>query len=506
LFTLLMPPRHAGTFSAGRPHAAGNPFSRAAALMLGLAAAGGCGLDAARAESAGRPAPSRPNVLFIVVDDLNDWNSVLDPAAPIRLPALERLAGRGVVFERAYCAAPSCNPSRTAVFTGLRPSTTGVYGNSSDWRGALPHTKTLLREFRDQGYRVEGVGKVFHHHGPAFVDETSFDDFTRFPYPPDTPMPRTKLNGLPQYGSANTDWGVWPPDPADHVDVRSTDDAIRRLRRLADAARPFFLAVGLFRPHMPFFAPAGAWEEYPEASVVLPVRKRGEIEGVPVGRQALGSLWFWPGMLAAEQSRPGSYRTAVRGYQACATFADRQIGRLLDALEGTGAAGRTIIVLWSDNGYHLGEKDHWEKFALWEKTTHVPLIVVAPGVTVAGGRCARTVDLTCLYPTLVELCGLQASHALDGRSVVPLLRQPAAVWDLPALMTYLRHNHAVRDERWRYIRYANGDEELYDLHADPREWHNVAGDPAQDGIKRRLAQWLPARNAVPVPDAPVVGR
>jgi len=448
----------------------------------------------------------RPNVLFIVVDDLNDWISVLDRSAPIRTPALERLAQRGVTFERAYCASPSCNPSRTAVFTGLRPSTTGVYGNASDWRAALPGTKTLLREFKDQGYRVEGVGKVFHHHGPEFVDEASFHDFTRFPNPADTPMPREKLNKLPEFGSANTDWGVWPPDPKDHIDVRNTDDAIGRLRRLAGAKDPFFLAVGIFRPHMPFFAPADAFDEYPDAHLVMPARQPHETAGIPAGRQALDGLWFWPGMMAADKRLPGSYRTAVRGYEACATFADKQIGRLLDALDATGTTDRTVVVLWSDNGYHLGEKDHWEKFALWEKTTHIPLIVVAPGTTAAGGRCARTVDLTCLYPTLMELCALRSSHPVDGRSVVPLLRNPAAAWETPAIMTYLRSNHAIRDERWRYIRYANGDEELYDHQADPREWRNLAGDPATAEIRQRLRQWLPTQNAAVAPDVRVVRR
>jgi len=466
------------------------------ALFFGSAA-----LNHAAANPAGAPArppavsPSKPNVLFIVVDDLNDWISVLDRTAPIRMPTLERLAKRGVVFERAYCASPSCNPSRTAVFTGLRPSTTGVYGNNADWLAALPQTKTLLREFRDQGYRVEGVGKVFHHQGPAFFDESSFDDFTRLPVPPDTPMPREKLNKLPEFGSANTDWGVWPPDPKDHIDVRNTDDAIRRLRRLATAPTPFLLAVGLFRPHMPFFAPSEAFDEYPETTLVMPSRKRDEAAGIPAGRQALDGLWFWPGMVAADQRLPGSYRAAVRAYQASATFADKQIGRLLDALESTGVVERTIIVLWSDNGYHLGEKDHWEKFALWEKTTHVPFIVVAPGTTVAGGRCLRTVDLTCLYPTLLELCALKPSHSTDGRSVVRLLRDPASAWEQPAVMTYLRNNHAIRDERWRYIRYANGDEELYDHATDSREWSNLAADPAYAETKQRLAKWLPPQNA-----------
>jgi arylsulfatase A-like enzyme len=200
-------------------------------------------------------------------------------------------------------------------------------------------------------------------------------------------------------------------------------------------------------------------------------------------------------MMEADEKAPGSWRHAVRSYQAAASFADAQVGRLLDTLDASPYAHNTIIVLWSDHGYHLGEKEHWEKFALWEKASRVPLIVVAPGVTEPGGRCDKPVDLTSLYPTLIELCGFEPNSELDGVSLTPLLENPSRAWGRPAITTYQRGNHAVRDERWRYIRYADGTEELYDHQNDPHEWDNVADHTANRGVKSRLARWLPLRDA-----------
>ncbi|MHC4995699.1 MAG: sulfatase, partial [Planctomycetota bacterium] len=410
-------------------------------------------------------APERPNVLFIVVDDLNDWITLLDPGAPIKTPNLERLASRGVVFERAYCVSPACNPSRVAVMTGLRPSTSGVYGNKTDWRGALTEAPTIPQWFKKHGYMTFGAGKIFHHHlDGAFHDDASFDDFR--PMDKD-PMPPSKLNGI-DWGvkSANYDWGAWPEDESTTPDVKTVDWA--KLVLGGQQHDPFFLAVGVFRPHMPFHVPASYFEVYGGADgrgdVIMPPRREDDLNDIPSGGM---ELWnqkrhFFKTMMEADEKMPGSWRHAVRSYQAAASFADAQIGRLIDTLDSSAYADNTIIVLWSDHGYHLGEKEHWEKFALWEKATRVPLIVVAPGVTEPGGRCAKPVDLTGLYPTLIELCGLEPNRELDGVSWRPLLEDPSRGWGRPAITTYQRGNHAVRDERYRYIRYADGTEELYD--------------------------------------------
>ena len=449
----------------------------------------------------------QPNVLFIALDDLNDWIKPLDPEAPIKTPNIERLARRGTLFTRAYCASAACNPSRTAVLTGLRPSTSGVYGNKTDWRKALPDAVTLPQHFMAKGYRTEGAGKIFHHHyGGAFHDRDSFDDFLMMPDPPDAPMPEKKLNGLPKYGSRNTDWGPWPADEADAIDVRTANYVIKSLQRKHD--KPFFLAAGIFRPHMPFFAPQAYFDQYPSNSVVMPKILENDLDDLPSGAKALlgSKKWFFKELMEIEARAPGTWKEAVRAYQASATFADAQVGRILDALDASPHAENTIIVLWSDHGYHLGEKEHWEKFALWEKTNHVPFIMVAPGVTRPGTRCERPVSLVDIYPTLIELCGLSPKPELDGVSLVPLLRKPGAEWERPALMTYMRGNHAVCDGRWRFIRYSDGTEELYDRETDPHEWRNLAGGGEYGNIISRLKRWLPENEATPAPDMKKPGK
>ncbi|NIP95223.1 MAG: sulfatase-like hydrolase/transferase [Akkermansiaceae bacterium] len=205
-------------------------------------------------------------------------------------------------------------------------------------------------------------------------------------------------------------------------------------------------------------------------------------------------------MTKLEQRIPGSYEAFVRAYVACGSFADAQIGRVLDALEASPRRDRTVVVLWSDHGFHLGEKDHIEKFALWEKSNHIPFIVVAPGVTTGGARCEAPVDMSVVYPSLLELCGLPADGHCDGVSIVPLLKDPATSWDRPALMTYGRGNHAVRSERWRYIRYADGTEELYDHESDPGEWTNLATRNEHAGVLERHRRWLPGAEAERVRD------
>ena len=435
-------------------------------------------------------ARSRPDVLFVAIDDMNDWVSLLDPEAPIKTPNLERLAGRGVLFTRAYCVSPACNPSRSAVLTGLRPSTSGVYANNSDWRRAMPKRRTIMQQFRAAGYSVRGAGKIFHHKGKGFHDDDSFDDFQMMA--PQN-MPPKKLNQAPEYGSRNTDWGVWPPDERTTIDFRTVDYCIKALES-PGKDQPLFLACGIFKPHSPFFAPRQYFEDV--GKVGLPPCRADDWNDLPGGAQKLmgRTKWFWRGMDRLEHRLPGSFERFVQAYAACCSFADAQLGRVLDALDASPRRDRTIVVLWSDHGFHLGEKDHIEKFALWEKSNHVPFIVVAPGVTGEAVRCGRPVDLSVIYPTLLELCDLPPVQC-DGLSAVPLLRDPNREWKRPALMTYGRGNHAVRSERWRYIRYADGSEELYDHEQDPHEWKNVASRAEYEHVKEAHRFWLPAVDA-----------
>ena len=444
-----------------------------------------------------RATTPKPDVLFIVVDDMNDWISLLDPKSPIRTPNLERLASRGMLFKRAYCISAACNPSRAATLTGLRPSTSGVYGNKRDWRKAVGKHETIMQRFMDAGYEVRGAGKIFHHHlDGAFHDDASFHDFQHMRpqlYPPQ------KLNKAPRYGSRNTDWGAWPKRVEDAIDYRTASYCAKALLEREDD-KPQFLACGIFKPHSPFFAPSAHHEQY--RKIRLPARKKDDWGDLPKGADRLmqSKKWFWKGMMQVERKAAGSYQSFVRSYAACTSFADAQIGRVLDALGKSPRGKDTIVVLWSDHGFHLGEKDHLEKFALWEKSNHVPFIVVAPGTTKPNTACDHPIDLTVLYPTLLELCGLTEDKKADGVSVVPLLKNPQGKLRRPAIMTYLRGNHAVRSQRWRYIRYADGSEELYDHESDPNEWVNLAKNPDHEEVMEKHRKWLPKKESKPVSD------
>ncbi len=437
----------------------------------------------------------RPDVLMLVVDDMNDWISLLDENAPIKTPNLERLAQRGMLFTRAYCVSPACNPSRVATLTGLRPSTSGVYGNGADWRRAMPYRKTIMQRFREAGYSVKGAGKIFHHHlEGAFHDEASFDEFQPMAA---QNMPPEKLNRSPKYGSRNTDWGAWPEDETDTIDFKTANHAIKVLQD--PPGMPLFLACGIFKPHSPFFAPPAYHQK---ESLTRPPRNPHDWRDLPSGATKLlgPKKWFWQGMRRVELEHPGSYQAFINAYAACCRFADAQIGRILDALETSPRGKSTIVVLWSDHGFHLGEKDHIEKFALWEKATHVPFIISVPERTRPGSRCDRPIDLSSLYPTLLDLCQLPPDAECDGVSVAPLLKDPQMPWQQPALMSYGKGNHAVRTARWRYIRYADGSEELYDHEQDPNEWTNLSDSSNHDNILAEHRKWLPQEETEPVPD------
>lgn len=454
---------------------------------------------------------ARPNVLLIYIDDMNDWISLLDPSSPIKTPNLERLARKGTLFSKAYCMSPACNPSRVATLTGLRPTTSGVYGNKTDWRAALPSRKTIMQQFQTAGYQVFGAGKIFHHHlAGAFHDELSFDVFQPMRpqlYPPE------KLNGAPKYGSRNTDWGTWPNREEESIDFGTASFCIdvlksAQLRRqnakdTGDVVEPLFLACGIFKPHSPFFAPA-KYQQLGKWNMQMPLHNAADWDDLPSGAANMlrSKKWFWEGMQRLEGRRSGAYQEFVEAYAACCRFADAQVGRVLNALEDTGAAEDTIVILLSDHGFHLGEKDHIEKFALWEKSNHIPMIIVAPNVTTAGSVCDQPVDCSVVYPTLLDLCGLPDDPSCDGQTLRPLLQFPKGTWKQPALMTYGRGNHALRNRRWRYIRYSDGSEELYDHAADPNEWRNLGNsqDRAHQDAMAELREWLPRTEALEVKD------
>jgi arylsulfatase A-like enzyme len=433
----------------------------------------------------------KPNVLFISVDDLNDWIGALGGHPDVKTPNIDRLARRGLLFRRAYAAAPVCNPSRTALLTGIRPSTSGVYNNDQPWRPVMPRAVTLTQHFMRNGYRVVGGGKIYHR---RYDEDAGWHSY--FTGASDPSPPREVFND-PRNRGGGLKWAALDVGDEAMSDYRVASWAADFMKQKHD--EPFFLACGIFKPHLPWQVPKKYFDLYPLDKISLPKVLEDDLKDVPPAGVAMAQ----PHDDHAAIIKSGNWRRAVQAYLACISFADAQVGRVLDALDASEYRDNTIIVLWGDHGWHLGEKQHWRKFALWEAATRTPLILVAPGLTKPGSASDRPVELTHVYPTLADLCGLPAPEQLDGVSLRPLLLNPRAKWGRPAVTTHGRGNHAVRTERWRYIRYADGSEELYDHASDPLEWKNLATDPARAKTKAELSAWLPKVNA---PDAPKAGK
>ncbi|MFN3322477.1 MAG: sulfatase [Bryobacteraceae bacterium] len=432
---------------------------------------------------------AKPNVLFISIDDLNDWTGCLGGHPQARTPNLDAIAGRGVLFTNAHCAAPLCNASRAALMTGIRPSTSGIYDNNQPFRKSpvLRGAVTLSQHFMASGYRAVGGGKIYHTPYPDSASWHEYYPSQQQNKPVDPEPPNQPINGIP--GSGNMDWGPIDVDDSKMGDHQVVDWAISELHRKQE--QPVFLACGLYRPHLPWYVPSKYFDLHPLEKIELPNVREDDLDDVPeiARRIALRSGDH------ERITKHGKWKEAVQAYLACISFMDAQLGRLIDAFDGSPIARNTVVVLWSDHGWHLGEKLHWRKFSLWEESTRNVLTIVAPGVSKPGGRCGRTVSLIDIYPTLIDVCGLPARRGLEGANLTPLLRNPAAAWNRPALTTFNRNNHSVRSERWRYTRYDDGTEELYDHQSDPMEWNNLASKPEHAAVKRDLARWIPKVNA-----------
>lgn len=445
---------------------------------------------------AGRAAPARPNVLLIAIDDLNDWVGCLGGHPRAKTPNIDALARRGTVFTSAHCQAPLCNPSRTSFLTGLRPSTTGVYALNVWFRNNPRYHDwvTLPQYFMAHGYQTLTTGKVFHDAYPPPADRVDGREFSVWGYHGAFgPAPAKKLVQTPDPIKL-MDWGVFPERDEEQEDWKVADWAIERLK--SPGAAPFFLSVGFRHPHVPCYATQKWFDLYPDATLELPPVKEGDRSDTP--RYSWYLHWKLPEPRLAWLQRAGQWRPLVRSYLASVSFVDSQVGRVLQALESSGQAKNTLVVLLSDHGYHLGEKAISGKNTLWERSTRVPLIIAVPGAR-AGARCGRPVELLDLYPTLVDLCGLPPKDGLEGHTLAPQLKDPARKRPWPAVTTQGPDNHSVRTEDWRCIRYADGSEEMYDLRRDPNEWTNVAADPRFARRKSELARFLPARSAPPLP-------
>ena len=444
---------------------------RTAALLLYLALASVVGLRAMEGDTEGRP-----NVLLITVDDLSTDLSIYGNRE-VSTPQIERLADKGMRFDRAYSQFATCNPSRTSMLTGLRPDTTGVLDNKVNFRSLLPDVVTLPQLFRENGYFTMSIGKIFHG-----VGDKSWDD----PLAWDVSMtPGGRRNWRIGEGrnvtNGKIDWARWVasvrPD-ADQPDGRIARTAVEALEQLHGRDEPFFLAVGFHRPHSPFIAPAPYFDLYDLS--------RLELRDPPTERSDAR-------IFARMDER--DRRELLRAYYACVSFIDQQLGLLLDWLDRNGGWEDTIVVLTSDHGVHLGEHDWWDKDTVFEPSTRVPLVVHAPAVKMRRHRSPRPVELLDLYPTLAELADLPAPDHLEGRSIVPLLEKPGRRWSQASFSQLKRKRstaRTLRTKRWRYTEWSGSvvGVELYDHPVDPGEYTNLADRRQLRSVVRELAALL----------------
>lgn len=457
-------------------------------------------------------AADRPNVLLIAVDDLNDWVGCLGGHPQTQTPNMDRLAARGLLFTNAHCQGTMCNPSRISLLWGRRPSSTGFYDNHyhvSKEPEFLKSHVSLPGHFAASGYKTLTAGKVFHGGAPR-QSQVVGPRLGQWLRRLDQPV-HTKPKGW------HRTWDFGPQDYdeskfTDHVTATWVAEQLGRKH-----GKPFFLSVGFYRPHVPFFPPRRIYDSVD--NVQIPQVDDDDWNDIPdAARKVTLSN---PKIPTHDWMREkGRWQKAVHAYLACVRWTDEQFGRVLDALDNGPHAKNTIVVLFSDHGYHLGEKRRWSKFSLWERTTRVPLIISVhsvvefartPGADKAAGilanpttagrpqrTCDKPVELLSIYPTLTDLCGLSENPRLEGVSLQPLLKDPNAEWEHVAISTLGQNNHAVRDERWRYIRYADGSEELYDHQTDPNEWNNLAAEsptPSHAKVISRLTKHLPKTNA-----------
>jgi arylsulfatase A-like enzyme len=430
-------------------------------------------------------AEKRPNVLMLCIDDMNDWTGFLGGHPQAKTPNMDRLAARGVNFTNAHCPSPGCSPSRNAILLGVEPHNSGLYPfynlNHVD-PAELARFMPLPKLFKDNGYTTCGLTKVWHNPDNTWRQDEQWDEYHYYG--------NGKLEVIPGKG--------YHPEPynkrtvscpasnplKDFQDYQSAMHAVRFLEKEHD--KPFFLAVGIILPHTSFIMPEENWDRFSD-SIEPPPFKADDLTDIPLAGQANAQIY-----VEIPVRRDNAWEDIRRGYLACINFTDDNVGRVLDALEKSPYADNTIIVLWSDHGFHLGEKRSFSKFSLWNEATRTPFIIVDPrGRDGNGKRCGEPVGLINVYKTLADLTGLQVPDYVDGQSLVPWLDNPALEKETPAMTTWGRGNYTLRTKEWRYTRYFDGNEELYNESDDPNEWTNLAGNPEYDSLKKKFAAQLP---------------
>ena len=437
-----------------------------------------------------------PNVLLIAIDDLNDWVGYLGGHPQAQTPNIDRLIKKGVGFTKAYTVAPLCNPSRVALLTGLYPSTSGVYGNRNKFRENLPDAITLMQYFKENGYITKGGGKIFHQNNKP-GDNKSWDEYF---ISKNITKGVGKDKSLPIVGTQKGwfNWGPLSEGDEEMQDVMTANWTISELEKNHD--QPLFLACGFFRPHLPWYVPQKYFDRYPLEEIILPKTMIDDRDDLPeygkrFARERYSASWgtdlnegIQDHDLVLEYDQ---WQKGVQAYLASISFVDDYVGKIFDALERSIYADNTIVILWGDHGWHLGEKQHWRKQALWEDTTHVPFILSYPAEIAQNKMCNAPVSLIDIFPTLIDLSGLPEKGDLDGNSLVPLLKNPTMDWDRPVLTTYGKGNHAVRSGKWRYIQYQDGGSELYDHQKDPNEWYNLSDKEDHREVVVELKAHLP---------------
>lgn len=444
--------------------------------------------------SASNATEKQMNILFIAVDDLNDWVGFLGGHPQAKTPNMDKLASQGMVFENAQCAASVCNPSRAALMSGVAPYASGVYGNGDFMRNSpvLKDWETLPKYLSNHGYTSMARGKIFHHPTGDWADPQSWDLLIEKNNMEQIPV--QKLTDMSPYkklkisGALGKDSGVplsWKGTMEPKETTSDYQHALWAAQWLTDSAKektptPFFLACGIFRPHLPWNVPAEYYTRFDLKKTQLPPIKEDDLDDIP-GQS--------PSKEYTYAKENGLREEAAWAYLANCAYADDCVGVVLDALEKSPYRDNTIVVLWGDHGWHLGEKQRYKKFTLWEESARMPLVIKVPGLN--PGRTVRPVSLIDLYPTLVELAGVPPKKGLSGRSIVSLLKDPETEWPWPAITTMGQGNHSLRTERWRYIVRKNGSEELYDHDNDPQEWTNLATNPEYAAVKDQLKKFVP---------------
>lgn len=441
-------------------------------------------------QSAGRAIAEdhRPNVLMICIDDLNDWVGFLGGHPQVSTPNMDALARRGISFSNAHCAVPVCSASRVSVMSGFAPTTHGSYelGPCYTELPALAEAPTIQRYFKNNGYFTIAGGKVLHH---GFKGDIS-DDIDRPLGRKKSPRPKKRMN-RPADWSGAWDWGAYPENDSEMADIQLAKNAANVLHESMD--KPFFMSVGFFRPHVPLFVPAKWFDLYDSKNIVLPESPKSDLEDLPENFLDINNYAVAP--THAEVLKHGKQTSLTHAYLASISFVDHCVGILLNALASSSYADNTIVVLWSDHGFHLSEKQHWAKRTLWEESTRVPLLFIGPGIA-PKSICDEPCSLLDVYPTLAELCGLPPNSILEGESLMPQIQDPTKARKKPAITSSYYGNHSIRSKDWRLVVYADGNEELYDHRSDPNEFHNLSGERKHQAVRDQLFRWLP-KNAEP---------